>query len=334
MNVKVSVIIPVYNVELYLRECLESVVNQTLDNYEVIVVDDGSTDTSYNIACEYKENYDFIKILRQNNLGASAARNIGVKSAKGKYIYFLDSDDYIHKDTLKKSYELCEKNNLDILTFDAESFYDKNYKGSYFDEYDRKNKLDTQVLTGEDFFNKSVLSGAYRVIVMIYFYKRSFLNTNNLFFIEGMSLEDNLYVFQTLLKAKRIQYISDKFYYRRIRSGSVMTSNRDSKKDIELLKYIIKEEYKFYAENNFKNNMTIKCIATVIRDNYYIILRKINENSFNKHEEYKIRDEIKGLLSSMEFVEDKNLKCLIYHPKYYETKKYIKKIIKKIIRRG
>lgn len=334
MSVKVSVIIPVYNVELYLRECLNSVINQTLDNYEIIIVDDGSTDNSLNIASQYKEKYGFVKILKQSNLGASVARNVGVKNAKGEYIYFLDSDDYIEKDTLKKCYEISKQNDLDILTFDANSFYDEHYVGNYSDEYDRKDKLDSQIYTGEDFFNKSVLNGAYRVSVTIYFYKKSFLDNNSLSFVEGMSLEDNLYVFQTLLKAKKIQYISDTLYYRRIRNGSVTTGERDKNKDIELLKYIINEEYKFYIDSNFKNKLTIQCIGSVIRDNYYIILRKLNDDSFNNKDKENILSDIKLMLSKMKSIENRDLKCLLYYPKYYKTKSTIKETVKKIIRRG
>lgn len=108
-NVKISVVIPVYNVEKYLRDCLNSVVNQTLKEIEVICVDDGSTDGSAKILLEYTNIDKRITVIKQENLGLSMARNIGVKEAIGKYIYFLDSDDMIRCDALEILYKLSEE---------------------------------------------------------------------------------------------------------------------------------------------------------------------------------------------------------------------------------
>lgn len=118
----VSVIIPVYNVENYLKECLDSVLNQTYKNIEVIVINDGSTDKSLHILEDYSSKFNNIKIIDQENSGQSVARNKGLENAKGKYIYFLDSDDYILPDTLKKLIKKLEMNNLDIIRFAARPF--------------------------------------------------------------------------------------------------------------------------------------------------------------------------------------------------------------------
>ena len=103
--INVSIVIPVYNVEKYLKQCLESVVNQTLDKIEVICINDGSTDNSLNILKEYEKKYNNIIIIDQENKGPGFARNIGMKRASGKYIYFLDSDDYIELNAM----EICFK---------------------------------------------------------------------------------------------------------------------------------------------------------------------------------------------------------------------------------
>ncbi len=221
---------------------------------------------------------------------------------------------------------------LDIVTFDASSFYDKDYSGSYFDEYDRKKKIDIKkIYTGEEFFNLSVSKGAYRVVVMIYFYSRDFLNKNNIFFVEGITLEDNLYVFETLLKAKSIKYISKDFYYRRIRKNSIMTSKRDFYNDIELLKYIVKEEYRIYKECKFNNKLTRESINYVIRDNYYIMFRKLEENIMDKEKKVEIINQIKIILKDMKSILNKDLKLLVYNPTLYKIKFKIKELIKRSI---
>lgn len=113
----ISVIIPVYNVEKYLRACLDSVMNQTFDNYEVIIVNDGSTDNSGQIAEEYKNKYSNINLIHQENKGLGGARNTAIEVAKGEYILFVDSDDTIHLDTLKLLYDNITKTNADLVFF-------------------------------------------------------------------------------------------------------------------------------------------------------------------------------------------------------------------------
>lgn len=121
-NIKVSIIIPIYNVEKYLRQCLDSAVNQTLSNIEIILINDGSTDNSSCIAREYSLNYSFIKLIEQKNSGQSIARNKGIDAANGKYIYFLDSDDYIEINAIENLYKEAERNNLDLVLFEGNSF--------------------------------------------------------------------------------------------------------------------------------------------------------------------------------------------------------------------
>ncbi len=115
---KVSVIVPVYNVEKYLRKGLDSLVNQTLDKYEVILVNDGSTDTSQAIINEYASKYPCIKNYEKENGGMSSARNMGLKHAKGEYIAFMDSDDYVEPEFLAKMYEKAKKDNSDVVICD------------------------------------------------------------------------------------------------------------------------------------------------------------------------------------------------------------------------
>ena len=121
---KVSVIIPVYNVEKYLGECLDSVLRQTLEDIEIICVDDGSTDGSAKMLAEYAAKDPRIRIITQANAGLSAARNVGMDAATGKYIYFLDSDDYIKDDAMEKCFSICERDGLDQLVFNSECLFE------------------------------------------------------------------------------------------------------------------------------------------------------------------------------------------------------------------
>ena len=122
MQKMVSVIIPVYNVEKYLEEALESVINQTLKDIEIIIINDGSTDRSLEIAKGYALKDKRIKIIDQKNQGLSVARNRGIENAKGKYIYFMDSDDYIALETLEVCYKKCEEYELEMIYFVAFHF--------------------------------------------------------------------------------------------------------------------------------------------------------------------------------------------------------------------
>jgi glycosyltransferase involved in cell wall biosynthesis len=226
---KVSIVIPVYNVEKYLRECLDSVINQTLRDIEIICINDGSTDNSADILAEYQNRENRLKVISQENGGQSKARNAGLEVATGEYIYFLDSDDYIKTNSLEKLYTIAKTNNLDILYFDSEVIFEndnlKNQFPEYLTAYDRKNEY-TDVLNGKDLFCKLVTNNAYVVQPCLQFTKRKYLEEKNIQFLEGIIYEDNLYTFVSILQAERVAHIKDKLYVRRIRPNSTMTDTK------------------------------------------------------------------------------------------------------------
>ena len=125
-NVKVSVIVPVYNVEKYLKDCLNSVINQTLEDIEIICVNDGSTDNSLAILEDYAKKDSRIKIINQKNKGLSGARNTGMKHVQGEYILFLDSDDWLKEDALSELYWSHLDDNLDMLFFQTVDYYEED----------------------------------------------------------------------------------------------------------------------------------------------------------------------------------------------------------------
>ena len=224
----ISIIIPIYNVEEWLPGCLDNVLAQAEPNTEIICVNDGSTDGSRAILEERKEQDSRIIIIDKANGGQATARNEGLKMATGKYIYFLDSDDFIKPNTLKTCIEIAERENLDLLLFDADTIYENEELRTAFPSYEtyyqRKAKYEG-IMAGAEMFCRMVSNNEYRVHVSIQFVKRELLIENGIVFPEGMIFEDNGYALHLMLLAKRVVHIGDRFFVRRIRGLSTMTAS-------------------------------------------------------------------------------------------------------------
>jgi len=210
-----SVIIPVYNVEQYLKACLDTVVTQSYSDFEVICINDGSTDGSGLVLDEYAAKYSNISIINQENKGLSATRNAGIRAAKGDYIFFLDSDDWIEPDTLKI---LADKQNgEDLLCFNGRRYFENGTKET----------PDTGIvedgLTGWEYYNKYALVNRkfHFVCTVLRLYRREYLLKNKLFFEEGIYHEDNLFTPLACYYAKSVKVIPDILYVYRIREGSI-----------------------------------------------------------------------------------------------------------------
>ena len=224
---RVSVIIPVYNVEKYLRECLDSIVNQTLREIEIICVDDGSTDGSPEILREYGEKDRRITIISQENRGISSARNHGADIASGEYFYFMDGDDILERDALSRLYQLSEEKSLDVLYFDGESFFEteelKEIKKNYITYYARKGDY-SRVMTGPQMLHEMIAMDEYRSSLCLQFISSVHYRQENLRFEEGIIGEDNIFTFQCIMPAHRVYHMKEAFFHRRVRGNSVMTS--------------------------------------------------------------------------------------------------------------
>ncbi len=222
----ISVIIPVYNVEEYLRECVDSVLCQTYGNFEIILVDDGSTDSSGEICDEYLEKDDRITVIHQINGGLSSARNSGLSEAEGKYLYFLDSDDYIADNSLETLVEIAEKDNSDIVFFDAVSFADTD-DFEVSQNYNRKNKYKTD--NGYEVFFAMTQNKEYHSAVPLLLIKREFLLKSGISFINSILYEDMVFTYQLFCKAATVSQCSEVLYHRRYRKNSIMTSSKSKK---------------------------------------------------------------------------------------------------------
>lgn len=226
MEVEISVIIPVYNVEKYLPACLDSVCRQSVQGIEIICVNDGSTDGSLQILKSYAEKDSRIYIISQDNRGVSAARNAGIDGAAGKYIQFLDSDDMLELEALAYASEQMEEKQLDVFYYDACAIFESGQlekgKSSYKTYYHRENHYqDTR--TGSQLFTEWIKDGGFRPNGNLQMIRRDFLLQSGVKFIPGIVQEDNAFTAEVMLHARRVCHENKPLYIRRLRPGSIMT---------------------------------------------------------------------------------------------------------------
>ena len=219
---EISIIIPVYNVEKYLRECLDSVSAQTFTDWEAICVNDGSTDGSLAILEEYAAEDPRFKIISQLNGGLSAARNTGISSATGKYIYFLDSDDWIEASALETCYKTAEQYNLEQVIFSFTTKCEPDIPENGWEQ--DLDKFITSVQAGTDFFINAVQTHCYAPSAWLRFIRLDFWKKNSFAYCEGIFYEDLHLHPRCDLVAKRVIHLPQRLYHYRLRSQSVMQS--------------------------------------------------------------------------------------------------------------
>ena len=221
---KVSVILPVYNVGKYLRQSLDSLINQTLKEIEIICVNDGSVDDSYDILEEYKEKDNRIKVIHKENKGTGAARNDGLRLATGECIGFVDPDDWVKPNMFERLYSLIKEKDLDIAMCMPDGYDEKNAVNApfpYFVDANFENIIDDRVFNWRDLSPFS-----YPMCVWNKLYTKELFDKHNIEFAEGLDFEDHKVIFGTLLTAEKIFFIREKLYvYRFNREGSVLTDN-------------------------------------------------------------------------------------------------------------
>lgn len=271
LNPLVSIIIPAYNVENYIKECLNSVVSQTYSNIEVLIIDDGSTDDSPRILTAYEQKYKNIKvILEKHNKGQSVARNIGLKKAKGQYILFVDSDDYINRDTVEKLVDLLLRYEVDFVRFNAKSF---SSDGEFIKEkeynFDKYLKEDT-IYNKKNFVNIYL---SFSPSPVLYMFKSSLINTFDLEFLENIIHEDEWFSTMLFLYSDECVYYNEPFYNRRYRKGSTMTKNSLSQKEFSFNSYItIIKKYTDLINSNVLNHKQKWFLKYRINSIYIVLL--------------------------------------------------------------
>lgn len=224
---KISVIIPVYNTEKYLHQCLDSVVNQTLKELEIICVDDGSTDSSLEILKEYAQKDNRFTILTQKNLHAGVARNAGLTVAKGEYVHFLDSDDYLYSNVYKKLYNCLVDNNLDLIKFKAKIFDNATYENQSHNWTELKSEI------FKDSFNKILSFGKDTSILANIpdtcwsgIYDKKFLQANHIYFNNQRVANDTSFFINCIINTKRMIILDEYVVHWRTNTGSSLMDNR------------------------------------------------------------------------------------------------------------
>lgn len=255
----ISIIVTVYNIENYIGECLESILNQRGVDLECICVDDVSTDGSYELLKKYEKKDPRIKIIKnKKNMGLSSSRNVGFRNATGKYLYNIDGDDFLKSGALERLYSCAEENELDLLGFSATSFFESEEMTQFGneDEYVRK-KIYPQVMTGAELFAELISNNDRASSNMVlYFYRRDYFESNNLYGIEELRYADDS-MFAMYMAAKKAMCIPDRLYMRRYRKGSVCTSTM-KKYYMESLIVLFLNELQIWKNCNFTEQLNAK----------------------------------------------------------------------------
>ncbi|HEM3182161.1 TPA: glycosyltransferase family 2 protein [Streptococcus suis] len=231
----ISIIVPVYNVENYLDECIRTVLGQTYSNWELLLINDGSTDSSGSMCDDYARRDDRIRVIHKNNGGLSDARNAGIDNCTGEYITFLDSDDGIRGDFLKECVTTANQHNVDIVIGHFFIWDENNQTFLYF--VDQAQKDTTEVISAQEALNRQVvwknLNTAPFVVAWGKLFRASLFNTVR--FPKGKVFEDEYTIHKTLLESNTVALINKEFYMYRRHGNSIMTSHFSISKAMNLV---------------------------------------------------------------------------------------------------
>ena len=301
-NPKFSIIVPVYNVQAYLSYCVDTLINQTLRDIEIIFINDGSKDKSLEILNQYAQIDKRIKIIDQKNAGSSEARNVGLDKATGDYILFVDSDDILNKNACERLYLEVLQTNADMVVFGTNIFpwiqdYDNGWLYTYlnvnFAEY---NNNSIKALFSEKASKPFIWNKCYR---------RSIIEENKIRFCKELSLgEDSLFLFTVYPKLDKVIYLPDKLYnYRCERDGSLMSASRKDvcwklTSHLEIIRKVLEEWHKSNCILGNEENLYEWSLDLIANEWDSAILtsdekRKIKDKFFDIIDNYKIRKKVK-----------------------------------------
>lgn len=309
---KISIIVPVYNVEKYLEKCLTSLVNQTLKDIEIIIVNDGSTDNSQKIIDKFKKKYNNIKSIKQENKGQAVARNIALKNCIGEYITYVDSDDYVELDMMEKLYKNVEKDKYDIVISDI--IKEEENKSYIFKNYWQVSKD----------INKNFMTSHMGPVARLY--KREFLINNNFKFLEGVIYEDLGSIPILGMYTDKIIYVDKAYYHYVIRAGSSMKQTKYNKKMEDIFKVMndlsnkIDKQYSEELEYLYIEHLLYSASLRFIEFNKKDMLLKIKNIMHDKYPNYKKNIYYKN--KSIKF----KIICFLSYNGWYKVIKKIKRI--------
>nr|AAN63753.1 Eps9I [Streptococcus thermophilus] len=223
MKPLLTVVIPVYNVEKYLKRCVESVLVQEWNNYDILLVDDGSTDSSPQICDDYVKAYDFISVIHKENGGLSEARNTGISNAEGEYVYFLDSDDWIEPNTFSDLAEVIESDQYDIISFNQEFVKSEH-------DIIKSDSKRTKRLTGKEALIDMFSFGFITGFATDKIYRKALFTKNTIQFPVGKYYEDHGTNYKLFLSAKKVYATNQKYYHYLIDNPDAITKSWNEQK--------------------------------------------------------------------------------------------------------
>lgn len=293
---KFSIIVPVYNIEMYVEKCIDSIIAQKYKNYELIIVNDGSSDGTEFKINKYKK-YKNVHIFNKTNGGLSDARNFGIKKAKGEYLMFVDGDDFLYSDNclveLKKE---IIKSKADIIQYKMLYFYNKTKKTVKFDDIDCIWGKTLKII------NKLNKNGRVSISACDKIVKKDLVIKNKIYFEKGIISEDIDWSLAIYLKAKTISIINKDIYvYRQQRIGSI-TSKNDNKRSKDLL-YVINKWYNYIYSSTQTKNIYYNYLAYQL-----LVLKVISKKNFFSKEEFELLKTLENKLLDY----DDNYKVKLY----------------------
>ncbi|MBR6127100.1 glycosyltransferase [bacterium] len=292
--IKVSIIVPIYNVEKYLECCLSSLLNQTLNDIEIICIDDGSTDNSSNILQRYKQTDVRIKVLTQANSGQGIARNNAIDIACGEYIGFVDPDDYVSPQMFEILYNQAKAYNADLV---EESFFVDNQARNYRRKQKNKLNLPTNII-----FNWKIRKNyAFSVNLAVWnkLYRRDFIKKHNIKFMNVLRGEDIIFTVKSRVLAEKILYIDNADYYYRIKEDNSIILNQELKNKLKINRF---EYFKMFKQSLLDSN-----IYDVLEKDYKKwIIKSFIDDLLKK----QFRNKIQYLKEIYKFLPFKDFLCL------------------------
>ncbi len=251
-----------YNVAEFLQECLDSVIQQTYPNIEIICVNDGSTDNSLDILKRYSQKFNHLQIINQANAGLSAARNTGIRHAKGDYVFFLDSDDFLYDcNVIETMVNEAAKDNLDIVFGSFQYYYGEN--SNINKVFKVNHNMVNKIMKGIQLLEKGIRTNTVNSVVWNKLYRYDLIK--NEFFLDGLLYEDMEYTIRIFLKARRVKMLDILTVNYRQRENSIMSSKVNFKKAIDYVN-IAKKILEIKQENKFISTWVAICIYKALKN--------------------------------------------------------------------
>lgn len=305
----ISVIVPIYNVEKYVDKCIKSLLNQSDLDYEIILIDDGSTDSSADIIDKYY-NVDNIRIIHQVNSGVSVARNVGIKLSSGDWITFVDGDDFVEPNFISSLQRTIAINNCDMVVFNYKAFFNENNvfscrmlpysKNRYISEekdFCQKRMISQYYLGGD---NETVVSSGTTWCKLI---KKDIIVNNNIKFKPGLiKAQDTVFWLNATEKASKIFFLNESLYNYRLSNNSISSGKKYLSDSVKMFNMLI-IEYRRFIEDNYKDDTYLDPLNLRY---IQIIMWNIDHNFFNKNNKDNLHTKIKQLNDFIDNVDYQN----------------------------